>query len=130
MAVVYRGPSQFPSIRYSVCVLFSPPCFFRFLFYLLFLTLLGLRCFSRTLSRCSVGFSLLSTGSRAGALVVVVHGLSCSKACGIFLDQGLNPCLCHWQADFLPLNHQGSPRLSSFKDCFDYLGRGWAWGFP
>ena len=25
--------------------------------------------------------------------VVVVHGLSCSAACGIFLDQGLNLCL-------------------------------------
>ena len=24
---------------------------------------------------------------------VVVHGLSCSTACGIFLDQGSNPCL-------------------------------------
>ena len=28
-------------------------------------------------------------------LVILVHGLGCSKACGIFLDQGLNPCpLC------------------------------------
>ena len=32
-------------------------------------------------------------------------------ACGIFPDQGLNPCLLHWQADSLPLSHQGSPRL-------------------
>ena len=31
---------------------------------------------------------------------------SCSAACGIFLDQGLNPCLLHWQADSLPLSHQ------------------------
>ena len=37
---------------------------------------------------------LQSTGS-----VVVVHGLSCSVACGIFLDQGSNPCPLHWQAD-------------------------------
>ena len=28
---------------------------------------------------------------------------------GIFLTQGLNLCLLHWQADFLPLSHQGSP---------------------
>ena len=27
---------------------------------------------------------------------------------GIFLDQGLNPCLLRWQADSLPLSHQGS----------------------
>ena len=28
---------------------------------------------------------------------------------GIFPDQGLNPCLPRWQADSLPLSHQGSP---------------------
>ena len=28
---------------------------------------------------------------------------------GIFLTQGLNLCLLHWQMDYLPLNHQGSP---------------------
>jgi len=37
---------------------------------------------------------LSSTGS-----VVVAHGLSYSAACGIFLDQGSNPCPLHWQAD-------------------------------
>ena len=54
-----------------------------------------------------VGFSLWclllwSTGSR-------VHRLSSSVACGIFLDQGLNLYLLHWQADSLPLSQQGSP---------------------
>ena len=39
----------------------------------------------------------------------VVHGLSCSAARGIFPDQGSNLCLLHWQADSLPLSHQGSP---------------------
>ena len=34
-------------------------------------------------------------------------GFSCSTACGIFSDQELNPCLLHWQADSLPLRHQG-----------------------
>ena len=28
---------------------------------------------------------------------------------GIFLNQGSNPRLLHWQADSLPLSHQGSP---------------------
>ena len=28
---------------------------------------------------------------------------------GIFLTQGSNPCLTHWQADSLPLSHQGMP---------------------
>ena len=27
-----------------------------------------------------------------------MHGLSCSAACGIFLEQGSNSCLLHWQA--------------------------------
>ena len=54
--------------------------------------------------RCA-GFSLSwllllwSTGSRHAGSVVVVHGLSCSVACGIFPDQGSNPCPLHWQAD-------------------------------
>ena len=37
------------------------------------------------------------------------HGLSRSVACGIFLAQGLNPCLLHGPVDSLPLSHQGSP---------------------
>ena len=35
-------------------------------------------------------------------------------ACGIFPDQRSNPCLLHWQADSLPLGHQGSPGLMYF----------------
>ena len=41
----------------------------------------------------------------------MVHGLGCSAACGIFQDQGSNPCLPHWQVDSLPLSHQGSPLI-------------------
>ena len=47
-------------------------------------------------------------GSWSTGSVVVVPRLSCSTACGIFLDQGSNPCLLPWQADSLPLSHQGS----------------------
>ena len=54
---------------------------------------------------------LQSTGS-----VVVVHGLSCSVACGIFPDQGSNPCPLHWQADSQPLCHQGSPNLTNLSN--------------
>ena len=35
--------------------------------------------------------------------------LSCSTACGIFLDQGSNPCLLHWHEDSLPLSHKEAP---------------------
>ena len=65
-------------------------------------------------SRCadlSLSWPLLlwSTGSRRAGSVIVAHRPSCSTACGIFPDQGLNPCPLHWQADSQPPRHQGSP---------------------
>ena len=54
---------------------------------------------------------LQSTGSRCAGSVVVAHGPSCSAACGIFPDQGSNPCPLHWQADSQPVRHEGSPYL-------------------
>ena len=60
------------------------------------------------------GLSLRSTGSRCAGSAVVAHGPSCSAVCGIFPDQGSNPCPLHWQADSQPLRHQGSPMLSFF----------------
>ena len=58
---------------------------------------------------------LWSTSSRRAGSVVVVHGPSCSAACGIFPDQGANPCPLHWQADSQPLRHQGSPWTTYFN---------------
>ena len=54
---------------------------------------------------------LRSTGSRHAGSAIVAHGPSRSAACGIFPDQGSNPCPLHWQADSQPLRHQGSPLL-------------------
>ena len=74
-----------------------------------------LRCVVRA-SHCSsfpcCGAQVLGTwdsvvGTRGS--VAVVHGLSCSVACGIFPDQGLNLCLLHWQADSFTLYPQGNP---------------------
>ena len=63
------------------------------------------------------GSGLLARGPQsAPASGVVAHGLSCSTACGIFLDQGSNPCLLHWQADPYLLLHQESPTF--FKVLF------------
>ena len=68
-------------------------------------------------SRCA-GLSLWrplllrSTGSRHAGSVVMAHGSSSSAACGIFPDQGSNPCPLHWQADSQPLRHQRSPMSS------------------
>ena len=58
---------------------------------------------------------LRSTGSRCAGSAIVAHGPSCSVACGIFPDQGSNPCPLHWQADSQPLRHQGSPYFCLFK---------------
>ena len=70
------------------------------------------QCAGLSLSR---PLSLWSTGSRRTVSVVVAHGPSCSVACGIFPDQGSNPCPLHWQADPQPLHHQGRP-----PHCFGY----------
>ena len=48
--------------------------------------------------------------------IVVTCGLSCSTACGIFPDQGSNPCPLHWQADSSPPEHHGS-RHKCFLKC-------------
>ena len=71
----------------------------------------SLQCAGLSLSRPLL---LRSTGSRRTGSVVVAHGPSCSAACGIFPDQGSNPCPLHWQADSQPLCHQGSPNFVFF----------------
>ena len=70
------------------------------------------RCAGLSLSRPHL---LRSTGSRRTGSVIVAHRPSCSAACGIFPDQGSNPCPLHWQADSQPLCHQGSPSFFLFK---------------
>ena len=103
-------------------------------------TFLKLRRVGPPLQLRCVGFSLLwllllrSMGSRASRLqwlwhvgsvlatprlqitgsILVVHGLSWSEACGIFLDQGSNPCLLLWQVDSLALHTRKAPRIDSF----------------
>ena len=62
------------------------------------------------------GFS--GCGSRAPgarASVAVACGLGCSAARGFFLDEGLNLCPLHWQADSYPLHRQGGRDKSDNK---------------
>jgi len=48
----------------------------------------------------TAGASLVAEhGLQSLGSVVVAHRLNYSKACGIFLDQRLNPCPLHWQVD-------------------------------
>ena len=76
------------------------------------------RCAGLSLSRL---LPLRSTGSRRAGSVIVAHGPSCSAACGIFPDQGSNPCPLHWQADSQPLHHQGSPSFLDNKNGHENL---------
>ena len=68
----------------------------------------------------------------------MAHRLSCPTACGVFPDKGLNPCLLYWQADSLPLSHQGSPlvmfwntwvpvRMARWPDVHRHTTASW-WG--
>ena len=43
------------------------------------------------------------------ASVAVAHRLKLLQDKWDLLGPGLNSCLLHWQADSLPLSHQGSP---------------------
>ena len=63
------------------------------------------------LSNVQIYLSLLLSCS-----VAVVHRLSCSATCGIFLGQGMNPCALHWQVDSLPLDYQGSSKQCILND--------------
>ena len=112
---------------FSRCGLPSHILFFKFIYLFIYLCLCwvfvsvwGLPLVAasggHSSSRCA-GLSLSqplllrSTGSRRAGSVIVAHRPSCSVACGIFPDQGSNPCLLHWQADSQPLRHQGSPLI-------------------
>ena len=80
---------------------FLPFLQFCFVFFKLHTGFLQLRQAEAT-PYCSVQASHCSGAQAVSrqASVVVTQGLSCSEACGIFLDQGLNLCPLHWQADF------------------------------
>ena len=102
----------------------SPTCFY------LFLAVLGLRWFVWAFYSCGeqgllfavVHGCLTAVGSLAAerglqgawASVFAALKLSCSVACGIFPEQGLNLCPLHWEADYYPLHHQGSPSSKKF----------------
>ena len=62
-------------------------------------------------SLAAVVFLVTGHGAQGHRLNSVTPELSCSVACGISPDQGLNLCLLHWQADPLPLSHQGNSVL-------------------
>ena len=61
------------------------------------------------------GFSCCKAQTLDTDSIVVVQRFRCSTACGIFLDQGSNPCLLHWQVDSLPPSHQGNLQMGIYS---------------
>ena len=73
----------------------------------------GVRCVGRQIHAGSGTAGVQCDGrqihARSGTAPV------CSALAGRFTpDQGLHRCAVHWQADFLPLSHQGSPHVPTF----------------
>ena len=60
---------------------------------------------------------VVASGLQSVGSVVVVHRLICPMACGIFLDQGPNPCPLHWPADSYPLLQQCKSCVSLQHGC-------------
>ena len=56
------------------------------------------------------GSVVVAPGLQSIGSILVAHRRGCPMAYEIFPDHGSNLCLMHWQADSLPLSHQGSPR--------------------
>ena len=65
------------------------------------------------------GLAAVAHGLQSSGSAAVAHRPSCSEACGIFRDQGSNPCPLHWQADSQPLHHQLLVECSHRKDIGD-----------
>ena len=85
-----------------------------YLFIYLFLAVLGLRFCARAFSSCGewgplfiavcgpltvVASPVVEHRLQTRRLSSVAHGPGRSTACGIFPDQGSNPCALRWQAD-------------------------------
>ena len=116
MVVQWGSPFfSFFKVIYLFTYFIVGPCWLSVLIVYLLLAVLGLRC--------CLGFALVAeskvltvvaslvsaSGLQSTGSVVVACRLSCSEACRLFLDQGSNLSLWHWQVDSLPLSHRGSP---------------------
>ena len=111
----WTGTPDFFFKKSSLCT--TQGCFFVIYLFLLLLGHFSI-CSKQGLDAVHGLLLLWRTGTWAS--VVVTLGLSCSKACGISLDQVSNPCLLHWQADSLSLSHKGKPSgmlLIFFTNC-------------
>ena len=110
MKIIYSKSPTYEQVPFQECIFKSNKDF---------LAVLCLYCCTwLSVVAANGGCSLVAQGSHAGGfpccrahkgiqasvvsahrLTTVVHRLSCSVTCGFFLEQGLNPCSLHWQAD-------------------------------
>ena len=67
------------------------------------------------------GLSIVAHGLQITGSVVVAHGLSCSVACGIFPDQGLNPCPCVGRRILNHCTTREVPDSTDIKRISEYL---------
>ena len=59
---------------------------------------------------CGTGLSSWGSQSIEQGSIAGAPWLHCSAACGVFPDQGSNPCLLHWRVDCSPLVPPGKPQ--------------------
>ena len=57
----------------------------------------------------ALGSVVVTSGLQSTGSIAVERMPGCPAACGVFPDQGSNPCLLQWQVDSSLLSHQGSP---------------------
>ena len=93
-------------VKESLGFLFSLSFFFfkfyLFIYFWLCWVFLAVRGLLIAVASLAENTGLSSCGSRAlehRLSSCGTRGLSCSAACGIFPDQGSNPCPLHWQVD-------------------------------
>ena len=111
----------YPTLEFAVWILQSV---FFFLITYMFLVALSPCCCTQVFSSCSeqgplfvvmcvllivVASYAAEHGCQGTGAILGVHWLSCTEACGIFPDQGSNPCPLQRLVDSYPLHHQGSP---------------------
>ena len=102
----------FVALRFESCNQLKIQTLPIWLVFCLFLVVLGLHC--GAWASCCGGFSCCKAQALGYAgSTVVADRLSCSRECGIFLDQGLNPCHLHCKADSQSLATEETPLLTS-----------------
>ena len=111
--------SWFESCEFESCVFIYFKNIYVFVYFWLCWGFIAAQAFSscrepRILPCCRAqalgaqGSVVASCGLQSTGSVVAAHGLNCFSECGIFPNQGLNPCLLHWLVESLALSQQGS----------------------